>query len=700
MDLSVQFSRHDGQWQRHSVVRAADATTSCVFFPYRVEHLQGTIENEVDPVRNLNVKRFDLVGQAGQRPLHIKGEAHGFAPHIAIDVDVWGDNIPLDAKLQTALPEKCQKLADSFRPAGFADFVAHIRRSADATKCANQITVHFHDAALCYDAFPYPLEAVNGTLDILPEHWEFRDFHGRHKGGEFLVWGRSQPTPAGEGVSVEIRGTNLLLDDELKEALVPRGKSDSKLKAAWTMLHPGGRMNVSASIDRLPEQAEDIDVSVTAHGCTLRPDFFPYPMADVSGTVHYAHNRVEMTSFTARHGATTLSLKRGVLLLKPVNGFYACLGDLQGTPIVVDKDFVDALPPGLRTLCDALNVKDALTLAARELIVDSIGEPNVPPVIYWDGGVGLQNATLRVGLDVEKVNGQFWCRGRHNGRQLEGLLGNLLLNQAVIYQQPLRDVCCHVEIAREAPEVVRLPGIQAHIFGGDVGGEARFELGPTLHYELNLTAVQVKLEEFGKHNLGATTEFSGQATARLHLRGTGTDLSGLEGHGSVEVPSGKMYNLPLLLDLLKVLGLRPLDRTLFEEAHASFSIKGPRLKVTQLDLYGNAISLSGQGELNLETKDVQLDFYAVWGRIMQMLPSVLRPLPPALAQQLLKIKMHGKIDKVEFTKEPVPGLVEPLERLLKRTQPPTDGRAASVSPLSPSNSQGADAPRSPVAGGP
>jgi hypothetical protein len=522
---------------------------------------------------------------------------------------------------------------------------------------------------------------VSGTLDILPDHWEFRDFQGKHQGGSFLVWGRSHDTPAGEAVSVEIRGTNLLLDDELRDALTPRGKPDSKLKASWVMLHPGGRMNVSASIDRLPEQPEDVDVSVSAHGCTLRPDFFPYAMEDVSGTVHYAHNRVEVSSFAARHGPSTLKLKRGVILLKPVNGFYAWLGDLQGAPVVPDRDFVQALPPGLRTVCDTLQLKDPLAMSAHELIIDSLGEPNVPPVIYWDGGVALQNATLRLGLDVQQVSGQFWCRARHNGHQLEGLLGNLALSQAAICKQPLRDLCCHVEIAPEAPEVVRLPSIQGHVFGGDIGGDARIELGPTLHYELNLTAMQVKLEEFGKYNLGASgSEFSGQAKARLYLRGTGTEVSGLEGHGSVDVPSGKMYDLPVLLDLLKVLGLRPLDRTAFEEAHASFSIKGPRVLVSQLDLFGNAISLSGQGELDLDTNAVQLDFYAVWGRIMQMLPSMLRPLPPALAQQLLKIKVRGKLDNVVCTKEPVPGLVEPLERLLKRTQPAPDGRAGGGRP--------------------
>jgi hypothetical protein len=181
-----------------------------------------------------------------------------------------------------------------------------------------------------------------------------------------------------------------------------------------------------------------------------------------------------------------------------------------------------------------------------------------------------------------------------------------------------------------------------------------------------LTALQLKLEEFGRHNFGSKVEYSGLATARLYLSGEGEDIQGLDGRGSVEVPNGRLYNLPLLLDLLKVLGLRPPDRTAFEEAYAQFSIRGPRVSVSRFDLYGNAISLSGQGEMNLDGTDIELDFYAVWGRVMQMLPPALRPFPSAVSQQLLRLKMRGKIDKVEITKEPVPILVDNLEKFLEK----------------------------------
>ena len=86
-------------------------------------------------------------------------------------------------------------------------------------------------------------------------------------------------------------------------------------------------------------------------------------------------------------------------------------------------------------------------------------------------------------------------------------------------------------------------------------------------------------------------------------------------------------------------------------------------------------SLSGQGQMNLDGTDLQLDFYAVWGRIKQWLPPIFRDIPPALGQQLLKIKMRGSINDVHLTKEPVPVLVEPFKDLLDRMS----GRSSAVS---------------------
>jgi hypothetical protein len=73
--------------------------------------------------------------------------------------------------------------------------------------------------------------------------------------------------------------------------------------------------------------------------------------------------------------------------------------------------------------------------------------------------------------------------------------------------------------------------------------------------------------------------------------------------------------------------------------------------------------------MNLDGSNLHLEFNAVWARVMQVLPPIIKEIPKVLSQQFLKITLHGSLGvKVESTKEPVPILVEPLKELLKAMQ--------------------------------
>src|SRR5260370_2992686 len=113
-----------------------------------------------------------------------------------------------------------------------------------------------------------------------------------------------------------------------------------------------------------------------------------------------------------------------------------------------------------------------------------------------------------------------------------------------------------------------------------------------------------------------------------------------------------MGSLPLLLDLLKFLGLRLPDRTAFEDAEADFTVLGRRVRMDKIDLFGNAISLRDRGEINLNGTDINMDFNVDWARLTQVLSPAMRKLPQAIRNQLLKINLRRKMGAVKLTPEP------------------------------------------------
>jgi hypothetical protein len=637
-----------GRWEKHCVAKAEDVQGNYEKFHYPLEHVTGTLTADVFSYRDDDHIHVDLAGRAAGQPVHLKGDVLGCRSS-GVVLDIWGENLPLDETLVRALPERYQALARSFHPAGLGDFRAYIRRERGKPDYANRFVIHFHDARMRYDVFPYPFENVSGDLDIQPDEWDFHGFHGTHNGGDFQTWGRSHHVEGGERLEIHLKGKNALLDDEMAAALEP----EDELHRAWQVFAPGGRIDFQGTVVRPPGQPTDVDLTVFPKGARIRPRFFPYTMDDLrGGKVRYARRWVEVDHLRGRHGNTAMTLGSGTIYLKPGGGVWADLVNLQGQPLVPDAEFVRALPDTLRQACTMLQLRDPLVLNTR-LVIDSGPDPEVPPVIYWDGWAGLHDATFYTGIRFDHVTGQVACRGRHNGRQLDGVVGNLILKDATLFDtQHFQDVHSRVEVTPDAPEVLKLPGLYARYCGGEIYGPMRVDLGPALRYEMKLTASEVRLEEFARQNhLGPEAELTGLAGGSLYLTGQGSDLNSLRGNGTLAVPAGKMYNLPPLLPLLKVVGLRVPDRTAFDELRANFDVAGQRVRVKNLDLFGDAVSLRGEGEMNLNGTDINLDFNVGWARVPQVVP-------------VLRIKMRGDLGDLRCTKEPVPVLLDRWRQLI------------------------------------
>jgi hypothetical protein len=694
--VRVSCARRADQWT--SLASGAPSTLSLApenmqilfqKFPYPLDHLKGALDMNL-----LNGRiKVDVTGYSGARPVLIKGNWQGKGLQADARFDITANALPLDEKLLTALkPCGFDKLARSFNAHGKGDIRAIIRHVPNHEKFLNEFHVRFHEADVTWDQFPYLLTGVSGYLDIYRDHWEFRDFYGMHGDGLVTVHGQTTPLPRaaanhagaaglpiengkGEDVPqqrllIDIVGQNIPLDEQLHKALYPH----PSLSRTWETFVPSGRTTFTASIDRPVSSSEpdaeaailrELDVRIQLAGGTIQPRFFPYSLDELEGSFHYHHNKVEVARTTARHQGSRVDLKKAIVHLHPGGGYYADLRELHANPVLPDEDFIKALPPSLKSTCLALNLKDPFALKTN-LIVAQAAEPGSSPDIYWDGQMWLEKATLKTGLELSRLNGTLASRGRSwrdtSGRQMLALNGNFRLDQATLLNQPFKNVQGHLQVTEKAPEVL-LVGLKAPLFGGNVAGQVRLEFGSNLRYEVNLTASQVDVQEFGRHNLSPTTNLKGLAMGRLHLTGQGTTES-LEGHGRIDVPNGHLYQLPLLNDLLQFLGLRA-DRTMFDEARAAFEIHGPGVRVERLELLGNAISLYGRGDFNLDGTNVKLDLYPSWGRLEQILPAAFRPIPAEIGKQVLKIEMRGQVggngnNNIKFTKKPVPGLVDPM----------------------------------------
>ena len=486
-------------------------------FPYTVEGITGTIEQKSDGLSQA-ITHVDLTTNKAGWPLRFKGDFRGKEPNHQGDLDIWGDNVPLDDKLLNALKDgeakKSWDLAMSFHAKGLGNFHVHSHHNPGEKPWATTYHITFHHAGMCYKPFPLELTDVTGVLDIHPdESFDFHDFFGRHGDATFATRGRSVLREGIKYVQVAIAGRGVALDKALYDALL-----DPELKSNWRKFNPdsNGRIDFdgTVTIPPVPPNEEkvkpEIDLTVQARGCKIKPDFFRYSLDEVYGKVHYVRNTVELEDLRARHGDTLVRVDHGVVQFLPGGGFVADMTYLHATPLVSDGDFLKAVPEPLRKGLTALDVQGPTELHTRLYIIDKL--PNVnPPRIYWDGSLVLRGVALQTGVKLQHVYGLVAARGWYNGTHLEGVVGNLDLGQVVLYNQPLHNLHGELLVSVEEPDVLKFPGLMMEYCGGQIYGPVRVEFGPKTSFEMNLTASQVQLEELGRHNFKPTTEMSGLA---------------------------------------------------------------------------------------------------------------------------------------------------------------------------------------------
>ncbi len=360
--LYIACARHGGAWTgladgtpMRVSLRPEDVSMCFVKFPYPIEHLAGALDFDF-ATRQL---RVDLAGFAGAQPVLIKGTWQGEGPDAECRFDIASNDVPIDETLLKALPEAQQKLTRSFRATGKADIKAHIRHEPGAAEFRNEYHVRVHDATLLWDSFPYPLEQVRGILDIFPKHWEFREFHAAHHGGNMDAHGHSTLTAAADGtriqgIALEIIGHHVALDDDLRKGLTPL----PKLLNAWDKFRPNGRLNFIAAVNHPTSLSYDLDVHVDAQGCAVEPVFFPYRLEQIGGQFHYHHHRLELAQLKAWHGDTLFTLGKGSVDLPPGGGYYADLTRVQARDLQLDEDLIKALPGKLKEAARSLKMHD------------------------------------------------------------------------------------------------------------------------------------------------------------------------------------------------------------------------------------------------------------------------------------------------------------------------------------------------------
>jgi hypothetical protein len=685
-DLNVTY---DGQRQKPELaVEGLDVSFAYQDFPYRFHSGVGTIHLK-DSVLSIRFRAL-AAGQVARFDGQFQNPGPDFTGGLSVTLD---RPIPLDESLLRALSDTGQRIVRSLQPRGLISFNGRFeRRDPGQERVDQHLEVGLHNCAVKYQRFPYPLERIEGTLAIDNDRWEFRNLVGHNDSGYVVCRGNWTPHENADGgqLSLDFIGSDVPLEDELREALSPVARriwSDLQPRGSIDYLKIGARYDSAQDRLSVEVRAEKWYRSQNVEGRTIRiePSWLPYRLDDVTGIVHYRDGHVELEKVTAVHGSAKLSLT-GSCDFSEDGRWRIRLDRLNADRLQADRDLIAALPPKLSKPVMKLNLSGPV-IVHGSLEMSGRGMPDESVDANWDLAFDVENGSLSCGLQLDHIHGGIRLVGSKQGPNFQSR-GELEIDSLIFQEFQLTQISGPVWIDQsrvafgswaERGRRDRPPRqIMAQAFGGTLSADADIGLTGDSQFALQAALVDGDLKRISEEAMHRQRDLSGMAFAGLKLRGSCKGMHTLRGDGMVRLRDANIYEVPLMLALLKLLSVRQPDKTAFTTSDIDFRIQGDHIYLDRVNFNGDAISLRGNGWMDLQ-RHINLNFYSLVGRDNLRVPLISDALGLA-SQQILLIHVGGTLDEPELKREAFPGLNDTLQQIFPEVAKQQNRPAPSLLP--------------------
>jgi hypothetical protein len=274
---------------------------------------------------------------------------------------------------------------------------------------------------------------------------------------------------------------------------------------------------------------------------------------------------------------------------------------------------------------------------------------------------------MNVGIPLDRLNGSVSGSGKLTsavgGLDLEC---DLDLSSAVLVNREITDIQGHMSRSASL-EQLDITELRGRLAGGRVAGTVGVNYGATgSAYSVETTLSNVSLdgllERDDQDEPGP--QLGGFVDASLYMNGRLGKSDSLRGGGRVSIAEARMFETPVLVSVLNVLGLAPPDTEPRQSIAGEFHLLGDRIGLKDIVLRDNTVGLIGSGQLIREPLEMDMRLVAVrpngWFRI----PLVTELLEGA-ARELVELRVTGSLNDPKVSAHALPGVEEAVDLLFE-----------------------------------
>ncbi|KPJ56521.1 MAG: hypothetical protein AMS16_02265 [Planctomycetes bacterium DG_58] len=638
----------------------------CRDFPYELHDPEGSVlyERRAAKFPHGRLLVQNLSTHRGGTLVEINGELSGFhadKPVEKMELTIQAANLSLDDDLRRAVPPKFAAVWNALSPTpqSRVNVACRLERDhPDMPRADLSLRIESIDSSLTCSYFPYRVDRVRGSAEYTRNErfpdglLQLRDFECHSGVCPISVRGLFAGFATGKGVNnvhLVVEGKAVPLDNKLRLAF------SAKHRGMYDSFRPEGLADVVCTVKRVSRtEPLSTEIFITPLGSSICCDRFPLRLTDVAGRIHVANGVVKVTKMRGR-GADGVVMLDGVLHSN--NGKAAPEFTVSGTNITLGPDVEAALPEKHRELLRKLKPRGSVTFAIT--VKQGRDEAN-GKVVEYSGLIRPEDVSLELGLRLAGLTGVVHLSGTVS-KTGHDFRGRAAFPRVTIKNTRFTHVDGSFEKHGNLFNVYKMSG---KVYGGEVAAQLRMHLKDPITYGIVADARSLHLSRFLRKEFQTKTDkLHGLLSGKLLLQGRGTDAGSLVGRADLRVTEGRLWEIPFVLALLKVLNFSPPERTAFTDATAKLEFYNRHVDVKQMNLLGNLVSIYGEGTVKWRGA-VKLHFATGLGRLKLPELPLLSPVVRGIQKQIVLVRMTGTLREPKLEVLPAAPFTAPMKDIV------------------------------------
>jgi hypothetical protein len=377
---------------------------------------------------------------------------------------------------------------------------------------------------------------------------------------------------------------------------------------------------------------------------------------------------VDWRNAVARHDRSVFSNESGTWQAIAGGGWQCSFEKVSVDRLTTDRDLLAALPPAVLAVVEKLQPSGAIGLYNGSF---SFAKPPQTQTMSaaWDVSLECQQAATQGAVPLRGITGGIRLVGQSDGHTAHSA-GELALDSVLWKDVQLTNVrgpfwadATHCLIGEPAglQQNQQPRRLIADAYGGSLATNIELVHDTNPSYKMDVHLGGANLARFVNERLGGPNDMNGTVSGKLVIAGTGSSTQTMRGAGELHVVDANIYELPLLVAMLKIMRNRTPDSTAFNRCDMRFSIQGEHIHFEQLNLLGDAVSLYGNGETDFNRK-LDLVFYTLIGPADLPIP-LWKTIAGHVSQQGLQLKVVGTLDDPKIERKALPAVNDMLDQL-------------------------------------